>query len=47
MDVEPDVWSRFTDFLLFNKGLRDRSIYAYCNTLRNIRPLAKIFIPSH
>ena len=36
MDVEPDVWSRFTDFLLFNKGLRDRSIYAYCNTLRNI-----------
>ena len=22
--------------MLFNKGLRDRSIYAYCNTLRNI-----------
>ena len=36
MDVEPDVWTRFTDFLLFDKGLRDRSIYAYCNTLRNI-----------
>lgn len=36
MDVGPERWADFADFLRFNCGLGERSVYAYCNIMGNI-----------